>query len=354
MTFWQRIKAERLHWLIACLVATLLVAAWPLLFGHTYANKLGDRVIKISDSRTSASATYNVSFITATPGTLGSIDIQFCSNDPFPNTSCTAPPGFDTSSAILDDQDGATGFSISNNSTANDIILSRTPAAAAGSIIVHYDFKGVINPSTPGTFYARLQTFASNDATGPALDSGGIALAINQQLSVSAEVPPYIIFCTGVSIPSYNCATAKGNYVDFGDLSSNYTSYGTSKMLIATNAKDGYGITAAGTTMTSGNNIISQLGGDVSRPGVSQFGLNLRDNSTPNVGTNPQGSGSGTPTASYNQPNLYRFHSGDRIASVSHADYYRRYTASYIVNVSSGQPPGIYVATITYIALGSF
>jgi hypothetical protein len=29
-------------------------------------------------------------------------------------------------------------------------------------------------------------------------------------------------------------------------------------------------------------------------------------------------------------------------------------TASYIVNINSSQPPGIYATTITYLAVGSF
>jgi hypothetical protein len=107
--------------------------------------------------------------------------------------------------------------------------------------------------------------------------------------------------------------------------------------------------------MTSGNNFIPAMSsGDTSQAGTSQFGINLRSNSLPPVGSNPTGGGNGEPTAAYNTPNQFQFLDSDIIAESSGADYLREYTVSYIVNVSGSQAPGIYVSTLTYVCTGSF
>jgi hypothetical protein len=126
-------------------------------------------------------------------------------------------------------------------------------------------------------------------------------------------------------------------------------------MLLATNAANGYIIQVYGSTMTSGNNIINALASNAgSHPGSSQFGINLRANSVPPVGGDPTGPGIGQPAAGYNIPNSFRFVPDDIVASSVAPDDWRKYTASYLVNVPSDQPPGVYASTVTYVAAGSF
>jgi hypothetical protein len=312
------------------------------------------RSLQLADNRPGVSAVYKVGFTVGTPGTLGSIRVQFCSNNPVINAACTPPAGFDVSGASLVSQAGETGFAIGSGTTANVLILSRPPAASTAQP-VSYELAGVTNPSGEGSYYARVQTFAAADASGPATDFGGLAFSINQVLSITAEVPPYLTFCTAVTIDSLDCASASGDYINFGELSFRRASRGQSQLLVATNAANGYAISASGPTLTSGNNIIQALTApDVSRPGTSQFGINLRANVSPAVGADPNGLGSGSPTAGYAIPNFYRFLSGDTVAGSPVPDDYRRYTVSYVVNVPAGQPPGIYVSTFTYICLANF
>lgn len=324
-----------------------------MLFMHAQAAKLGDRQLMLSSSKRSDKAMYKFSFTLSTPGTLGSIAIQFCANDPFPNTPCTAPAGFDATAAILASQTGEAGFSISGASTANNIILTRTPGAA-GTTPVGYTFNNITNPSNTGMFFARLQIYASDDASGAASDYGGLAFAINESVNINAEVPPYLIFCTGVVISTYNCNSTSGSYINFGELSPNYTSSGTSQLMAGTNAEDGYSVSVTGTTMTSGNQVIKPLNSDVSRPGTSQFGMNLRANNTPRVGVNPNGNGGAVSTPAYSQVDFYRFVPNETVITRPAPDEMRRFTASYIVNVPRGQAPGIYSSTITYVALANF
>jgi hypothetical protein len=249
-----------------------------------------------------------------------------------------------------------TGFTVHGAfTTANELVLTRTPGPTSPAT-VSYELGGVTNPSTPGTYYGRLETFTTTDASGPSYDAGGLAFAfVGDDLSIHTYVPPYLAFCIGNTIPNEDCAAAEGNYIDLGELSPTRTATGQTKLLVATNADYGYSITALGTTLTSGINVIPAITSpDVSRPGTSQFGLNLRANSTPSSGSDPAGMGRGNPTADYNIPNRFKFASGDMLASYNNPDYYRMYTASYVVNVSREQAAGVYVTTLTYIALATF
>lgn len=332
----------------------VLAVLWQVLFTPAYGVQLGNRALQLASSQAGATTDYRLSFTLPTTGTLGSIAIEFCSNDPFPGTFCTAPAGLDASTAVLIDQTGAGGFSIDPSSTANNIVLTRPPSVET-TIPVTYHFSGIVNPSSPGSYYARVQTFVTPDATGPASDNGGLAFAIANAITITATVPPYLIFCTGVSIPGNNCVNASGNFVDFGELSAVNARVGHSQFLVATNAEDGYGVTVSGSTLASGNNAIAAMSAnDVSRPGLPQFGFNLRANSTPANGSDPTGPGTGQPLPNYNQPNSYRFVSGDSLVINPAPDDVRVYTSGYIANVPNVQPAGIYVSTLTYVCLALF
>lgn len=315
---------------------------------------LPERSLQISSSSAGVTTTYKLSFSIATPATLGSISALFCSNDPIVTDPCTVPAGLDLSGASLTGQSGETGFTISPNSTANQLILSRPPAMSV-SQPVSFTLSGVKNPSSEGSYYVRLQTFSSSDASGAETDHGGIAFAINSNVDISSYVPPYLLFCGGVTISAYNCSTAAGDYVNFGSLSTQAASAGQTQLVAATNASSGYVISYGGTTLTSGNNTIPALtAADVSRPGVSQFGINLSANQDPAVGQVVEGPGAGTVSAAYAVPNMYRFSPNDVLASAPGASDLNEYTISYLVNISGSQPAGVYVSTLTYVASARF
>ncbi|MDB5169043.1 MAG: hypothetical protein JWO41_399 [Candidatus Saccharibacteria bacterium] len=325
-----------------------------LLFGSVSGAQLGNRSLTLSHNQASAQSVYRAGFTTVSNGLLGSVTFEFCSNDPFPEDPCTAPTGLDVSAVTLTDQTGATGFTIGGGTDANHIMLTRGQQNLVPTPVV-FTFDGAVNPSSPGSYFMRIQTFATSDASGTASDYGGLAFAITNAISVSAEVPPYLIFCTAITISGLNCASAIGTNFDFGELSAKHANSGSSQMLAATNALNGYSITMGGLTMTSGNNAVNALtASDVSRPGTSQFGLNLVPNVSPNVGSTPSGRGVAAPLANYAQPNFYRFVSGETLVSNPTTDDVRLFTVSYIINVPITQAPGVYASTITYVALANF
>lgn len=312
------------------------------------------RSAKVSTGQTGAVANYTFNFDIVSATTIGSISFSFCGNSPLPGEPCDPPVGFDATATSLVSELGETGFSIHPTSTANQIILTRpTQVPIPGTVT--YEMDNITTPTTSGAYFLRIETFATEDATGLGTDFGGLALSSSDIVNINTTVPPYLLFCMGVTITGTDCDTASGSYLNFGELSANSARTGTTQMVVATNAADGYVIVLNGTTMLSGTNAIAALvANDVSRPGTSQFGINLRNNSDPSVGSNVTGGGTGTPTANYNIVNRYRFVPGEQIASAATADAYRKYTVSYIVNVPNGQAPGIYVSTITYITTATF
>jgi hypothetical protein len=259
----------------------------------------------------------------------------------------------DASTANLSDQTGETGYTIQSQ-TNNSIILTRIPVTPATGTPSTYTFDGIKNPTAIDTFFVRITTYASQDATGGYTDFGGVANAITTGVAINGEVPPYLRFCVGLSITG-DCSTAEGNLIDLGTLSTTHVSTGSSQMLAATNAEQGLVIVVYGTTMTSGNNVITPLGNPTpSAPGNSQFGLNLRANSSPPIGGEPSGGGTAAPATRYNTPNRFAFVSGDTVAQSADVTDNRKFTVSYIVNVTPAQQPGVYTSTLTYICSATF
>ncbi len=320
-----------------------------------FGSLLTQNYLSISDNQPSATSIYNVGFSLASNETIGSFEIQFCSNSPIVSMSCTIPSGMDVSGATLTGQSGLSGYTIAGGSNTYTWILSNpvAPVVNAGPIV--FNFSGVVNPSSAGSYYVRLETFASTNATGSPLDVGGIAFSINSAFTVSTYVPPYLYFCSAVQIPNYDCNQSSGSYIDFGNLSTHSTAAASSQLVIATNAQNGYIIQLSGSSLTSGNNVLPALTSpSPSIVNQDQFGMNLVSNTQPIVGNNYQGVGSGAPASGYNQPNIFKFVPGDTVASSNQPSDYRQFTVSYIININGNQPPGIYATTLTYVAIANF
>jgi hypothetical protein len=316
---------------------------------------LQNHSVKVSTSIISAVANYDFTFTYPSAGVVGSVVFQYCDSGALIDMPCNAPAGLDTSSASLVSQTGNVGFSIDTlNSTANKIVLTRVPAAAA-TIPSAYSFDNITNPSTPNaTTYVRITTYASMDGTGPNTDDGAVAFATVSPFEVSAVVPPYLKLCVGIVVTD-NCSTVSGDNLDLGVLSATSSKFGTSEFSAGTNSFTGYNIYTLGTTMTSGNNIIPAINpAGSSQAGISQFGLNLRANTKPPVGEDPQGAGTGAPIAGYNTSNIFKFQNGENIVSSSSSTDFSKMTVSYVVNINNNQPPGIYSTTVTYLAVGNF
>lgn len=336
-------------------VTLLIMGVLLLSIGTSEAAQVLNRSLTLSSPIASQSGVeYDFSFDLQNSYVLGSVVFEFCVEDPLPNEPCTSPPGFDSSLLNIDSQAGETGFAIHGNSTNNRIVLGRAPVATAATTL-RYDLGSLTNPNANRTYYARIYTYASNDGTGANIDDGGIAFAINNAIDLDLEVPPHLLFCAATTISGLDCTNMNGNFIDIGEFSEFNTSTAESQFLLATNAGYGVSVIIKGNTLTSGNNIIQPLSvPTASRTGQSQFGINLRANTNPSVGSDPVGAGAANPAANYGTPNLFVFNGGDIVAVSPGTTDTRKMTVSYMVNVSADQRPGVYNTTLTYICLANF
>lgn len=320
----------------------------------TEAARFLNRSLFISSGAAGETAFYQLNLTYPSMNSVGSLRLEFCDN-PIPTIPCTLPAGLDISNATLSAQTGETGFSISDRN-ATTLILSRTPSVT-GNTVSTYKFDTIVNPSSETQdFYVRITSHASSDASDAFIDFGSVTAMLSHKINVYTQVPPILIFCVAGSINDVNCDDTEGNFVDYGELSTAQTYTSSSEILARTNAQYGYSILVYGQTMTAGVHAIPALSSPTeSFVGISQFGMNLAQNTNPATGAAPSGPGTNAVIASdYNQTNKFVFRSGDIIASSNGVTPTRKFTANYIVNVSDDQRPGIYSTTISYLCVAGF
>ncbi len=335
---------------------TLLAIVASVLFIHApaLAASLDSRSVAISTAIPGATAQHAFAITVPSVAVMGSIVFEYCSNSPLNEIPCSAPAGLDVSAAILNDQTGNIGFAIDPGSTtANMLVITRPPLP--GLIVPSsYVFEDIVNPSGASSTFVRIRTYGSTDGTGAHNDSGSVAFATNQPLNVDAFVPPHLTFCSGITV-ALDCTDASGFYINLSELSKATANTGASQYSGASNDPSGYNVTVLGVTMTSGNNTIPELSSpSPSLPGTSQFGINLRANSSPAVGQDVIGPGTATADTSYNLSNNFMFQPGTSLSSSSLSTEFNLFTVSYLVNVSANQAPGIYNTTLTFLATAAF
>ncbi len=345
-------KVKRTKKIYLTAVSLLLVMPLLCIQRPARAAVLGSRDVVVSNSLPSAVTSHLFSFTIPGATPVASIQFEYCSNTPTVGGPCTAPAGLSLSAAVLSNQTGEVGFSIHGSSTVNNLIITRTSAPTTAGP-VSYTFSSITNQSTNQSVYVRISTYASTDASGPVTDEGAVVYSTARGLGVDGFVPPYLTFCVGVSI-AVNCATTTGSLLNFGEFTTAGPRFLTSEFSGSTNDPGGFSTSIVGQTMTSGNNIIPALNPpQASQPGVSQFGMNLRANTSPGVGADPVGPGTSNPVVQMNSPNLF-FLSNQTVTNSPLPTDFTKFTASYIVNISSSQSPGIYSTTLTYIAVAAF
>ena len=314
---------------------------------------------------------------TVTAGTtVGSIVFKYClTAADVGAATCTIPTGLHTTSATLDAQSGATGFSMVNT-TDGAPYLTRSAAAIGTSPANNLDYilGSITNPTTTNqTFYVRISTYSSTNGTGSAIDTGVVAASTATQIVLTGIMPESLIFCTGGTINTTggfpDCTTASSGAVNFDRLfSPSDTAVATSQMSASTNASAGYVVSIFGATLTSGSDTIPAMStAAAGTRNTGQFGMNLRANtvavSSPAFGADIAPSSNGTnfrgePLAGYNTPDTFKFVSGNNIADSGNASLgptdSQIYTSSYIVNVAGSQPPGTYTTTLPYICTPTF
>ncbi len=282
-------------------VALTVAAVLPMLTSSTSAAQVSTRSIKMGKSQASAAdTTYTVGFTIPTTASVGGVVVTFCSNSPIVGVACTAPAGMAVNPAnglVIANVSGLTGFTKNAATDANTLVYSNgTPQAITGPQAITFDMgssggsDGVTNPSTVGSFYARIITFdtqanavAYSDASATiptgAIDYGGVALSTAAAITVTALVQETLNFAvTGTSV-----TMGTGTPQVINDTQTWISS--AVNIDLDTNATTGLNIRLFGTHLVSGSNTLtgtatlSFLTGSTG----SQFGICAKDSSNTQV-----------------------------------------------------------------------
>ena len=275
-------------------------------------------------------------------------------------------------------------------------------ASATSGESAAFELVNARNPSTLGTFYARIYTYAdpahalgytlaNPSAGGPVIDAGGIALSTAELLTIESKVQERLTFCLFTdnlsSAADYEtCAKPAPDPVLLGDsngvLSPNQPSIANNTHYnITTNASAGATIRAKMSTLTAGSFIIDPIGdvtpGDGesqgSSPGTEQFGFctftqssSVTTDLTPlspynhpdcentiagQAANNDQGAQFAFNEATLSAPPANPY--GDAIASKPAGDWSTG-TIALLANIATTTEPGIYTTTMELIATGRY
>jgi hypothetical protein len=148
--------------------------------------------------------------------------------------------------------------------------------------------------------------------------------------------------------------------IDLGYLDPSATSTATGTFSVRAWQASGYVVRTESDPPSNGSHNITPLASPTtSSINTEQFGINLVDNSSPNIGTDlqqmPDGTFSfGEVMSGYDTVNNFKYAKGDIIARSLKSSSITQYTVSYIFNITNFTPAGQYtfnhvlVATATY------
>lgn len=144
--------------------------------------------------------------------------VEFCSDSPLIESTCTAPAGFTAASAAVTSDFSADWSADETTASAagsahNALVLTGAITAATE---VEVDVEGITNPSQVQTHFARIVTYSnatdaaaytSTDLGDNAVDQGGAAFSITNTVGVSGAVLESMTFCVSGSAPADGCAS---------------------------------------------------------------------------------------------------------------------------------------------------
>jgi hypothetical protein len=145
-----------------------------------------------------ATTTYTFNFTVPTTGTvIKSFGAAACTTAV---GTCTTPTGFTSASTVLSTQPtnlgDAAGWTIST-ATAGELRITKSGDVATPTGAQTVVINNVQNPTTANTaFYMRMTTY-SDAAWTTAVDTGTVAGAVTQTLTIGAQVAEILQFCVG-------------------------------------------------------------------------------------------------------------------------------------------------------------
>lgn len=219
-------------------LSILALALFPAFFARSAsASQLTSRSLTISSGIPSASSvSYTFAFTVPSTSQVQGLKFQACTNAV---GSCSGPGTLSFSSATFTSQtgwQGATNFAVdgtgANDCTASASVLcaNRSDATSqTASSAKTIKFGTITNPASANTaFFVRITTYSTTNYTvGGTVDTGTVASAVVQTLTVNAAVAEILNFCVGsttvddaTSSIAGDCTGVSGTSVNLGTLDS--------------------------------------------------------------------------------------------------------------------------------------
>lgn len=201
-----------------------------------------------------------------------------------------------------------------------------------------------------------LESGSSNYSLEPGQQTTGNAGGVGESESTSYKTQSGN---TTTSDPRLTCSVNSGS-LNFGGLSTSVTSTGTANFSVLNYTAYGYNVSILGSSPTNGAYQLTPLSSNsTTTVGTEQFGINLRDNSSPDIGAEPvqvpsSDFSTGTIGSNYDIVDSYRYVPGEVIAYAPKSSGQTDYTISYIVNTSINTPGGQYAANQTLLCTGTY
>jgi hypothetical protein len=284
--FKQKISWLRAKGLVYITLVLILASSGLLPFLLTRsalaAGQLSVRSVQISSGVPSKAAVqYKFTFTVAATSTVQSLKIQFCQTAV---GTCTGTAGTNipnaTSAAWVSQNSwqGAVNFAAgagSNDCTASSSVICATRSSATNQTATARDitFGTITNPSAINTtFFARITTYSDAAYTlGNIQDTGTVATATVQTLTVSANVAEILNFCIGsttindatTALGTPDCTGVSGTSLSLGNLDPGHINISPVTATNGGDLKNGIALlrtNGTGTTTVSYDAIQSALG----------------------------------------------------------------------------------------------
>lgn len=249
-------------------ILLLAVVALPLLVARSVsADQMTSRSLTISSAIPSAaSQTYTYGFTTILSQSIQSIEFEACTTAV---GTCTGPTGQTINAGTEASRSGWTNATtFTRNATggggctpaANVLCLDRTNAAAETPGARTLGWNTQTNPSTANVaFFIRITIYSDTGWTDATPDTGTVASAVVQTLTVNATVAEVLNFCVGASTVNdattsvaADCTAVANTSLNIGTLDTSVTNVSP----VSTNGGDNRnGVVMLRTNATSGASI---------------------------------------------------------------------------------------------------
>ena len=340
-----------------CVVTCMLCVSFSVP-KYVYAAALTDVGVSLSPTTTNTSSTHTVTATTTTSTNLQEVDIKYSTT----SGGSTKPAHIDLSGASLDSITGAgSGWSLSKSSAAYGIlkVTNTAPYMTSPSTILTITLSGIINSAIndcgsgtglTDTCYLTVITF--DDTINP-VDTGTTTYTVHEDAALSFEVDGVTAGETHNGVTS--TVTTTSSSVPFGVIEPNGVSYATHKLVISTNAQNGYSVTAV---------LPDKIHGEYTNSQIDIFGALDATWTTPQLWSNPDGTTPNNNTgwfgANTSDTRVTGWSSGTsnkfaplgtsirQIAYSSGPDTGSTVYVSYALGINGMQPSDYYTGTILY------